>query len=471
MKASTRQPPRLPTPALDEFRGALRGEVVSPEDPGYDEARAVWNGMIDSLPALIARCTSVGDVVAGVRLARDHDLLVAIRGGGHNVAGTGTCDGGLVIDLSPMHDVTVDPGTRRVRAGAGATWGDVDRATQRHGLAVTGGVVSSTGIAGLTLSGGLSWQRRRDGMTVDNLLAAELVAADGRLIRASADEHPDLLWALRGGGGNFGVVTSFEYEAHPLGPDVYCAQVAYPFDQARHVLAGWRDALIDSPDEISSDADLWSLPAAPEVPVELHGAPVAIVEAVYAGPVAEGERALAPLRRLGDPLFDESGALPFLELQTKLDELAPAGLRYYWKSLYVDGLGDELLDLIVDRTAERPSPMGPVVIRQLGGALARVPADATAFGDRGAPFNVSVDSIWEDPADDDANVEWTRDLWDELHRYSSGQAYLNFPGRLEEGEQLLRASYGANYDRLVDVKTTYDPTNLFRVNQNIEPRN
>jgi FAD/FMN-containing dehydrogenase len=356
-----------------------------------------------------------------------------------------------------------------VQAEAGATWGDVDRATQPYGLAVPGGVVSTTGIAGLTLSGGLSWQRRRDGMTIDNLRSAEVVTADGRVLRASATEHPDLLWALRGGGGNFGVVTSFEYRAHPVSPDVYAAQAVYPLEQAPQVLADWRDALADAPDEITSDADLWSLPAAPEIPPELHGAPVAIVEALYAGPVSEGERALEPLRRLGDPILDDSGPVSFLEQQSKLDELAPPGLRNYWKALYVDGLDDELIDLLVARAAERPSGLGPVVIRQLGGAIARVPATATAFGDRSAPFNVSVDSIWDDPADDDLNVEWTQRVWQELHSFSSGQAYLNFPGQLEEGEQLLRASYGDNYERLVAVKTIYDPTNLFRVNHNIVP--
>jgi FAD/FMN-containing dehydrogenase len=255
-----------------------------------------------------------------------------------------------------------------------------------------------------------------------------------------------------------------------MGPTVYGTQVAYPIEQAHQVLMGWRDALADAPDEITSDADIWSLPAAPDIPAELHGVPVVIVEAVHSGSVAEGEAVLEPLRHLGEPVLEESGPEPYLDLQSKLDELAPAGLRYYWKALYVDGLGDELVDLVVTRAAERPSPMGPVVIRQLGGALARVPAAATAFGDRSAPFNVSLDSIWEDPADDEVNVAWTRKVWDELHRFSSGQAYLNFPGQLEEGDQLLRASYGANYDRLVEIKTAYDPTNLFRLNQNIKPR-
>ena len=454
----------------DALAARFQGELVRPGSPGYDEARAVWNGMIDRTPAMIARCATLEDVVACVNLAREQKLLLAVRGGGHNVAGTGVCDGGLVIDMSPMREVSVDPESAIVRAEAGATWADVDRVTQPHGLAVPGGVVSSTGIAGLTLSGGLSWQRRRDGMTIDNLLAAELVTADGEVVRASATENPDLLWALKGGGGNFGVVTSFEYQAHPLGPEVYATQVAYPLDQAAEVLAGWRDALAGAADEITSDADLWSLPADPELPPELHGAPVVIVEAVYAGPPDEGEAALEPLRRLGKPLVDETGPLPFLELQSKLDALAPAGLRYYWKALFVDDLGDDLIELLVARAAERPSTMGPVVIRRLGGALARVPTTATAFGDRSAPFNVSVDAIWEDPADDAANVDWTREVWQELHEFSSGQAYLNFPGQLEEGEQLLRQSYGANYERLVDIKTVYDPTNLFRVNHNITPR-
>jgi FAD/FMN-containing dehydrogenase len=426
--------------------------------------------MIDRHPALIVRCAGVSDVRESVAFAREHGLPIAVRGGGHNVAGTAVADGALVIDLSDLRDVQVDPESRTVRAQAGATWGDVDHATQRYGLAVPGGVVSSTGIAGLTLSGGLSYQRRRDGMTIDNLLAAELVTADGRVIRASATENGELFWALRGGGGNFGVVTSFEYRAHPLGPEVYAAQLIYPFEQAHQVLRAFRDALTAAPDEVTAHAVLWSIPATPDVPVELHGAPAVIVGGLYAGAAEDGERAFEALRRLGDPIVDQSGRVSYLDLQSSLDPAFPAGLRYYWKALYTDGLDDDLIDLLVSRAAEQPSPVNMIVVRQLGGAIARVPADATGFGDRSASFNVSVDATWDDPAGDDANVQWTRAVWDDLHRFSTGQAYLNFPGLLEEGQALMRASFGSNYERLVDVKTAYDPTNVFRLNQNIEPR-
>ncbi|HEX2415312.1 MAG TPA: FAD-binding oxidoreductase [Thermoleophilaceae bacterium] len=462
--------PRLDDQAIERFRSRLRGELVRPGDSGYEDARRVWNGMIDRRPALIAHSAGVSDVRESVAFAREHGLPIAVRGGGHNVAGTAVADGALVIDLSELREVQVDPETRTVRAEAGATWGDVDRATQPHGLAVPGGVVSSTGIAGLTLSGGLSSQRRRDGMTIDNLVAAELVTADGDVIRASATENSNLLWALQGGGGNFGVVTSLEYRAHPLGPEVYQTNVIYPFEQAHQVLRAYRDAVTEAPDEITADIGLWSLPATPDVPPELHGAPMVVVAGLYAGPADEGERALEPYRQLGDPLMDQSGRVSYLELQSSLDEAFPAGLRYYWKALYTDGLDDELIDLLVSRAAERPSPMTLIVVRQLGGALGRVAADATAFGDRSAAFNVSVDSTWDDAGADAANVDWTRSLWDELHRFSSGQAYLNFPGLIEEGQALMRASFGSNYERLVDIKTAYDPTNVFRLNQNIEPR-
>ncbi len=470
-QATHQAPPGLADSSIEQFWSTrLAGELIRPGDSGYDEARSVWNGMIDRNPALIARCAGVSDVRECVAFAREHGLPIAVRGGGHNVAGTATADGALVIDLSELREVQVDPESRTVRAQAGATWGDVDRATQRYGLAVPGGVVSSTGISGLTLSGGLSYQRRRDGMTIDNLVAAELVTADGRVVRASATENSELLWALRGGGGNFGVVTSLEYTAHPLGPEVYASQVIYPIEQARQVLRAFRDALTDAPDEVTAHAVLWSVPATPDVPVELHGAPCVVVGGLYAGAAEEGERAFEALRHLGDPIVDQSGLVSYIDLQSSLDPAFPAGLRYYWKALYTDGLEDDLIDLLVTRAAERPSPMSMVVVRQLGGAIARVPAEATGFGDRSASFNVSVDATWEDPAGDDANVDWTRSLWDELHGFSTGQAYLNFPGMIEEGEALMRASFGSNYERLVEVKTEYDPTNVFRLNQNIEPR-
>jgi FAD/FMN-containing dehydrogenase len=470
-QAKAQAAPGLADSVIEQFWASrLAGELIRPGDSGYDDARRVWNGMIDRHPALIARAAGVSDVRESVAFAREHDLPIAVRGGGHNVAGTAVADGALVIDLSNLREVQVDPESRTVRVQAGATWGDVDRATQPYGLAVPGGVVSSTGIAGLTLSGGLSYQRRRDGMAVDNLLAAELVTADGRVIRASTTENEELFWALRGGGGNFGVVTSFEYRAHPLGPEVYAAQLIYPFEQAHDVLRTFRDALTDAPDEVTAHAVLWSIPATPDVPVELHGTPAVIVGGLYAGAAEKGEQAFEALRGLGDPIVDQSGRVSYLDLQSSLDPAFPEGLRYYWKALYTDGLDDDLIDLLVTRAAERPSPMSMIVVRQLGGAIARVPAEATGFGDRSAAFNVSVDATWDDPAGDHANVEWTRSVWDELHGFSTGQAYLNFPGLIEEGQALMRASFGSNYERLVDIKTAYDPTNVFRLNQNIEPR-
>ena len=426
--------------------------------------------MIDKRPALIVMCAGVADVVAAVNLAREHDLLVAVRGGGHNVAGTAVGDGAIVIDLSMMRGVRVDPERRTVWAQGGCTWGDVDRETQPFGLAVPGGVVSETGIAGLTLSGGYSSQRRAHGMSIDNLVACEIVTADGRYLRASEDEHADLFWALRGGGGNFGVVTAFEYRAHPHGPRVYELKVFYPVEQARQILAGWRDAIEGAADEITADAVFWAFPAVPEIPAEMHGVPFVLVTGTYAGPVEEGEEALRPLRELGTPLLDASGVVDYLDLQSSLDAFVPAGRRYYWKGLYLDRLDDEAIELIAERSLAAPSPLGPVVVRQLGGAMGRVPAEATAFGDRSAPFHLSIDASWIAVEDDERNIEWARSFWTASQRFSSGQVYFNFAGLLEEGDAAIRTSYGRNYERLVDVKTAYDPENLFRLNPNIAPR-
>jgi FAD/FMN-containing dehydrogenase len=456
------------TTALAEH---MLGPVVTPEDPTYDEERRVWNGMIDRRPEIIAKCTGVADVIAAVGHAREQDLLVSIRGGGHNVAGAAVNDGGIVVDLSPMRGVRVDAGSRTVWVQAGATWADVDRATQLHGLAVAGGVVSETGVAGLALSGGVSSQRRRDGMTIDNLLAAEVVLADGRYVRASADEHPDLLWALRGGGGNFGVVTAFEFRAHPLGPDVATVNVAYPVEHARAVLRGYRDLAAAAPDEVTTEFLVWNLPDVPDLPPELRGRPFAGVLAMYAGPPEEAAAALQPYRELATPLVDMSATKPYLELQRELDPLVPAGVRAYWKSLYLDELTDEIVDALVPRAIERPSGDTIVVLRHMGGAIARVAPDATPFPDRHAQYMLSIDSMWTDPGDDAASIAWTREFWEDLRPYSGGRTYFNFDGELlAEDQDALRTSYGANYERLVDVKTRYDPGNLFRLNQNIKPR-
>jgi FAD/FMN-containing dehydrogenase len=449
----------------------LRGRVVTPASPDYDAMRRVWNGLIDKRPHLIVLCAGVADVVAAVAFAREHELRVGVRGGGHNVAGTAIADGGIVIDLSLMRGVRVDPERRLVWAQGGCTWGDVDRETQAFGLAVPGGVVSETGIAGLTLSGGYSAQRRAHGMSIDNVVAFELVTADGRYLRASEDEHRDLYWALRGGGGNFGIVTAFEYRAHPLGPDVHMAQVFYPLEQAKEVLTGWRDAIADAPDEVTADAAFWAFPAIPDLPEELHGVRFVVVQARYAGPPGEGEKVLQPLRELGTPILDATRTSPYLELQSAFDAFVPSGRRYYWKGLYLNGLGDDAIDAITEQSLAKPSADTLVMLRQLGGAMSRVPAEATAFGDRSAPFHLSIDSTWDAPEDDLRNIEWTRAFWDSAQRFSSGQVYFNFAGLLEEGEDAVRSSFGRNYERLVDVKTAYDPENVFKLNPNVTPRN
>lgn len=455
--------------AIRAFEARLSGPVIRPTDAAYDEARRVWNGVIDRYPALIARCTGVSDVIAAVNFARDHDLLVAVRGGGHNVAGTATCDGGLVIDLSPMKGIQVDPAARTARAQAGVIWGELDRETQRFGLATPGGEVSETGIAGLTLSGGIGYLRRKHGLSCDNLISADVVTADGRFLKASADKNPDLFWGLRGGGGNFGIVTSFEYRLHPLGPEVMAANVIYPYEQAETVLRAWRDFTADAPDDISSACILWSVPAIPDFPEAWHHRPVIIMDAMYAGPVEAGERALQPLRQFGTPLVDLSGPTQFTALQSDMDGFCPAGNLYYWKSLNLDSLTDELMALTLQAGFDRPSPQSLIVIRHLGGAMNRVSAEETAFGDRSALYNLSLDTSWIDSADSANNIAWTRAVWDRAAQHTSQGVYLNFPGFLEEGESLLRRAYGKNYERLAALKTKYDPDNLFRLHQNIKP--
>jgi FAD/FMN-containing dehydrogenase len=404
-----------------------------------------------------------------LRFAAEHGLPLAVRGGGHNVAATAVVDDGLVIDLSAMRGVRIDAAGHTVHVQGGATWADVDRVTAPLGLATPGGVVSETGVAGLALSGGVSHQRRRDGMTVDNLVSAEVVLADGRRVRASADEHPDLHWALRGGGGNFGVVTSFELRLHELGPEVFGLNVAYPIEDAGRVLAGWRDAVAGAPDELSTAGFIWSLPVIDDLPEQLRGAPYVGVAGMWAGDPDEGERVTQALRALATPLLDMSGTMPYVEFQQSLDPFFPAGPRRYWKALYLDGFSDAAIDTTVDWSNRRPSNDTLVIIRHCGGAIARVGAEDTAFGDRSSEWMLSIDSTWHGPADDATNVAYTRAFWDAAAPFSNGQTYFNFPGLFEDGEAAVRASYGANHDRLTRVKAAYDPDNRFRLNQNIRP--
>ncbi len=454
---------------IAELHTRIRGGLLTPTSPGYDDARTVRNGLIDRCPALIARVSGTADVVECVTFARDHNLLLSVRGGGHNVAGNAVNDGGLVIDLSTLRGVFVDQVARTVRAQGGATWGDVDRETQLHGLAVPGGVISSTGIAGLTLHGGVGWLRRKYGLSLDNLRSVEIVTADGLVRTASATENADLFWAVRGAGSNFGVVTTFEFQAHPVGPMVALAAPAYALEDAAQVIPAWRDFMASAPDDMSSEAVFWSVPAVEMFPTELHGRSIVILATVYSGPAEEGEQAMRPLRELAEPLLDLSGIEPYPALQTGFDWAFPRGWLYYWKSLYLNALDDAAIDKVIDLAGARPSPQAMIALWHLGGAMNRVRADETAFGSRAAPFLVSFDTTWTDPVDTDRAIAWTRAAWSTMHRFSDGGLYLNFPGFGEENEALVRAGYGTNYDRLVALKANYDPSNLFRMNLHIRP--
>ncbi len=455
--------------AIDGLQARVGNQLIVQGDPAYDAARRVWNGMIDRHPALIVRCRGNADVIASVGFAREHGLLLAVRGGGHNVAGFGTCDDGMVIDLSPMREVRLAPNEETVRVGAGATWADVDRETQVRGLAVPGGIVSTTGVAGLTLGGGQGWLRRTYGMACDSLLSADVVTADGNLVTAREDEHAELFWALRGGGGNFGVVTSFEFRAHPVGPMVAFAGPVYPLERAPTIMEAVRDFAEDAPDEVNLSTTWWSIPPVPAFPEELHGRAVIVVGAVYVGPPERGGKILDPLRRIEEPLLDLSGTLPYGALQQMFDPFFPSGaLHYYWKSIYLAGLGDEVVRTVADHVASRPSAMSMVGIWALGGALGRVDASATATGSRDAPFLLEILANWDDPSAADANIRWAKELFRAVEPHGTGKTNVNFPGFGDDPE-FGRAAFGDHLDRLQSIKKRYDPTNLFRLNQNIAP--
>jgi FAD/FMN-containing dehydrogenase len=457
-----------PTTELDALAARLVGEIVRPGDDGFDDARRGWNGMIDLSPAAVARCASSEDVRATIAAARSTGLPLAVRGGGHNVAGFGTIDGGLVIDLSLMRDIAVDVAARRVRVGGGATLGDLDAATQAHGLVVPTGVVSETGVAGLTLSGGLGWLRRKWGLTCDSLVGATLVSAAGDVLEVTEQSDPDLLWGLRGGGGNFGVVTELVFDAYPLGPEVAFAFVVYPLESARHVLAEHERIVDSAGDEVSTIAVLGYVPPVDDFPVEIHEAPYAALLGMYAGPAEEGEQALRPLRELGDSLADLSGPMQFVDAQKIYDPDYPAGHRYYWKSTKLAELSEDVVDALVERTLAAPSKHSTIDVWFNGGAIERG-GESAAFSGRNDRYVINPEANWEHPADDEAHVAWARGVLAALEPHAVGGAYLNFPGFLEEGESLVRASHGANYARLAAVKGRLDPDNLFRRNANIEP--
>ncbi|WP_222918602.1 FAD-binding oxidoreductase [Natrinema sp. SYSU A 869] len=458
-----------PDEQTEQFEAGLHGNLIRPDDADYDDARAVWNGMIDKQPALIARCRGVGDVISAVDFAREHDLLVAVRGGGHNVAGTAVCDDGLVIDLSEMQGVWVDPDAQTAWVQAGATWADVDHETQAFGLATPGGVVSATGVAGLTLGGGIGHLRCKYGLSCDNLASVDVVTGEGEYLTASDDENPELFWGLRGGGGNFGVVTGFEFGLHPVGPDVATCLVFYPGTRLAECLRRYREYVVSAPEEASTLTSAGVMPDEEIFPADAVDTSKIGIVGCYAGPIKDGERALRPLREIGEPIADFSGTMPYVEFQQLFDEDYPDGMRYYWKSLYLDGLSESAIDRIAYWSDVAPSPLSTVDVWQLGGAIAGVDVEDSAFAGRYAPYLLGVEANWERPEDDDANVEWVRDCLDGMRQFSDGSVYLNFPGFFEEGDDMMRSTFGPAYERLVALKDEYDPTNLFRRNQNIAP--
>jgi FAD/FMN-containing dehydrogenase len=459
--------PSLDQAAIDGLRNSLRGPLLEAGDEGYDAARQVWNGMIDRRPALIARCAGVSDVIAAVNFARAHDLLVSIRGGGHNVTGNAVCDGGLMIDMSLMKGIRVDPASRTVRAQAGVTWGEFDHETQAFGLATTGGQVTTTGIAGLTLGGGIGWLMRKCGAVVDNLLSVDLVTADGRFLTASAGENADLFWGLRGGGGNFGVATSFEYRLHPIGPMITGGMMLYPASDAPALLRFLRTYLETAPDEVLVLAAFLSAPPAPFVPAEMHGAPMMAIGFCHAGSLDEGQQAANRLREFGPPAVDLIGPMPYVALQQLFDPSVPFGQQVYLKSEHLAILSDQVIDTLVTHAAGRTSPHSVVLLFPLGGAIGRVGDDETAFGHRGAAFDYVIYSMWLDPAESERHIAWTREFAAAMQQFSVG-VYVNELG--SEGDDRVRAAYPRHtYERLVALKNAYDPTNLFHLNQNIKP--
>lgn len=461
----------LDAEAIATLRQSLRGPLLEPGEPGYDPVRVVWNGMIDRRPAVIVQCHGVADVMTAVRAARRHGLTVAVRGGGHNSAGYGVCDGGIMIDLSPMRAVRVDPAARRAWVQGGATWGDVDCETTAFGLATPGGLISATGVGGLTLSGGIGWLRGTSGLCVDNVLSADVVTADGCLLRAAPDQNEDLFWAIRGGGGNFGIVTNFEFRLQPIAPEMMFCAPAYPEERAADVLRAWRDFMQAAPERIGSLAEFSTIPDEPDYPAEVRNKRVLTLAAVYDGPAEEGARVLAPLQDLGTKVIDFSGRMPYRQIQALYDPLFPKGRdRSYFKSLYVPTLTDDIIDPFVSGVAERPSAKSLASAWYFGRAVRDVPSDATAIGDRSQPWLLSFDSIWSSPADDAANIAWARGQWQRMRPHSNGRAYLNFLSGHDDDPSVMRDGVGAKtYERLSRIKRRYDPTNLFRLNQNIAP--
>ncbi|MEA2529996.1 MAG: hypothetical protein QOG89_1640 [Thermomicrobiales bacterium] len=459
--------PTIPEAAIQGLTATMRGSVIRPGDPDYDEARKVYNAMIDKRPALIARCTDAGDVIAAVNFARENDLLVAVRSGGHNGPGMGTCDDGLVIDLSPMKGVRVDPVRRTARVDAGTTLGDVDHATHAFGLATPSGIISTTGVGGITLGGGIGHLTRQCGLAIDNLLEADVVLADGRFVTASVDENEDLFWAIRGGGGNFGVVTSFVFRLHPV-DTVYGGPMLWPLERSTEVMRWYRDFITQAPDELNGFFAFLVVPAVAPFPEDLQGQKMCGVVWCYTGPLDQAEATFAPIRgQFGPPALDWVGPLPQPALQSMFDGLYPPGHQWYWKADFVKELSDEAIARHVEFGATLPTPQSTMHLYPINGVASRIGNDETAWAYRDAKWGQVMVGVSPNPADNGPMIAWTKAYWEALHPYSAGGAYVNM--MMEEGADRVKASYGTNYTRLAQIKATYDPTNLFRVNQNIKP--
>jgi len=454
---------------LDDLRTRLRGELIVPGTPGYDDARSIWNAMIDRRPAVILRPVGVPDVVTGIQFAREQGLPLSIKGGGHNIAGLAVADGGLMLDLSLMRGVWVDPATRTARVEAGSLLSDVDRETQAHGLATVLGFVSATGVAGLTLGGGFGYLTRRFGWTSDNVLSLDMVTADGRTVHASAQENPDLFWGLRGGGGNFGVVTSLEFRLHPVGPEIVGGLIAWRGEDAPQVLEMYRTLTKQAPPELTVVAMLRLAPPAPWLPQEMHGKPIVVLLVCHTGPVDEAEKQVATIKGFGSPVGDIVQRRTYVSQQSLVDATQPKGRRYYWKSEYLPSIEPELLTKAIEHAGHLVSPYSAVALFPVDGALNRLPGDHTPMGNRDAACILNITSSWDKAEDDRLNVDWTRAAWQEMRRFSTGGTYINFQ-TADEGEERILAAYGQNYGRLVEVKTKWDPENLFRMNKNIVPR-
>jgi hypothetical protein len=458
----------IPVEALDGLRAGLRGTMCLPGEPGYDDARTIWNAMIDRMPAVIVRAAGAADVIRAVGFARDHHLLLAVRGGGHNIAGNAVCDGGLMLDLSPMKSVRVDPAALTARVEPGVTLAEFDREAQAFGLATPLGINSTTGVAGITLGGGFGWISRKHGLSVDNLLSADLVTADGAYVRASEKDHADLFWAVRGGGGNFAVATSFEFRLHPVGPEVLSGLIVHPFAQARELLEGYRRFVASVPDEVTAWVVLRKAPPLPFLPAEVHGKEVLVFAVCAVGDMRKAEQAVAPLRALGQPIADVVGPHPFAGWQAAFDPLLTPGARNYWKSHDFKTIDDGFIQVLIDAVGRLPTPECEIFVGHLGGAINRIPVDATAYPHRDVEFVMNLHTRWRDPAQDQACIAWTRQVFDAAAPFATGGVYVNFMPA-DEAQRVQKGAYGANYPRLAQLKAKYDPTNLFRMNQNIKP--